>query len=513
MQQRDEKLAVAVVLSPDELAVAAALQELIDPKGARAIDGDVLLRYAKRTFGAGGDLVVALRTLEERGLVKFVTENGKALVAPRARTKLVGATLAGRAATELGRMPIPRAASAVFARMVARARPFTNASYGFGSASAGDLSGMAMRLRQMESPGTLLSRTPPGSNLLMRADFAGRAFYAAITFPDGAARDNAQSQLEDLVGHVLDEQFSVTDALAHPFDVVPSRRFLNAAERLAGPLTQWPLNRPVVLRRAEAVGVEDALRLKAQTLAAVRARMTPAERNACALERPIGYAVFVEGDHSIEVQIIGGAGLQVLKTPPDISWNDPFEWFRLGQALTLGPDEHLGRQRSRLGPPSTDDPAVSVLAELQQRAAYFNKHQRKKHVLLDAQTLEAELIAVACRQLDDAMALAGAVSIGGKPRVVQAWTTHLVIFLDPPDPNLVPGGYSGATVTHALSASGQEEVHVDIVHRLQREPAHKSVDLPEGVLYRTSGDMHSIVAGLLGHTEDEVSFSYPNGRS
>jgi len=232
MLQRDEQLAAAAALSPDELAVAAALMELIEPNGTGAIDGDVLLRYAARTFGAEGDLITSLQTLKQRGLAAFATKSGHALVAPRMRSVLVGATLAGRAATELRRMPIPQAASAVFAEIASRAEPFTKACYGFGSPSAATLSEYAVDLHRPEPRDRVISRPEPGSNLLVRGDFAGRPLYAAISFPDEPARDNAHPRLVGLAGQIFDEQYSVTDVLAHPSHVVPSRRFLNAAERL-----------------------------------------------------------------------------------------------------------------------------------------------------------------------------------------------------------------------------------------------------------------------------------------
>jgi len=242
--------------------------------------------------------------------------------------------------------------------------------------------------------------------------------------------------------------------------------------------------------------------------------MDAVERAACALEHPTGYALFAEEAHSMEVEIIGSEGLRVLDAPPDIGWDDPFERFRLTQTITLGPHEHLGRQQSRLGPPSATDPVVDVLSLLQQRAADFNRRQQKKPVTLDVIALQAEVLGAMRLQLDDARALAEAVPIGDEPREVQAWTTRLVIYLDPPDPGLIPGGESRAMVTHATSPSGEEEVHVEIVHRGPEEPPRKrEAERPNNMLYRTQCDMHTIVAALLGHTFDDVSFSYPDDSS
>ena len=52
-----------------EIGVTAALMELSEPGSSSPVDAEVVLLYAREAFGARDDLVAALRSLFDRGLV------------------------------------------------------------------------------------------------------------------------------------------------------------------------------------------------------------------------------------------------------------------------------------------------------------------------------------------------------------------------------------------------------------------------------------------------------------
>jgi hypothetical protein len=229
--QADDHLAAAVALEPDELALAASLLELIEPTDP-AMRGDILVDYARSVVGARGDLIEALRRLGQRKLVVVVQDaSGATAAAPTWGSELAANAVAGRAVRELGRLPVARAASAVLDLEVRpRVGAFIAAEYGLGRPSMGKLSDMATGLRR-PSPG-FIGSFDLGSNLLVRGDYAGRGFYAAITFPSASERDAARQRLDGVSGEVFGQRFEIADLLSHPVDHVPSRRFLDAAGRL-----------------------------------------------------------------------------------------------------------------------------------------------------------------------------------------------------------------------------------------------------------------------------------------
>jgi hypothetical protein len=417
--ETDNQLAAAVALARDELALAASLIELIEPTSATpAVRGDVLLRYARSVFGATGDLIEAVRRLGQRDLVAVQEASGVAVAVPYWRSGMVMATVAGRAVRELGRrLPVPRAASAVFQLQVQpRLGPFSEAHYGLGSPSMGKLSEMAMESRRPSPPPVVIGRPDPGSNLLIRGKYAGREFYAAVTFPSASDRDTAHGHLQGLSGEILGQRFEVNDLISHPVDPVASRRFLEAAERLTKKRLGGALpSQMISLHLEEPLAPEEALRRKAAVLHVVRERTSVLERMATQLDEPMGYAYFSEGGSFYEVEVHGGReGVEQMREPPVERWDDPYQLFRVAHALDLKPGEGLGRVRMQWGKtPNGNDPIVEVLARLHWKAAQFNRYQsRRRVVVLDADWLEQTLTEAARRNFKDAEALAAAGPIG-----------------------------------------------------------------------------------------------------
>jgi hypothetical protein len=529
--QADSQLAAAVELARDELALAASLIEIIEPTSARpVVHGDVLLEYARSVFGANGDLIEALRKLGQRDLVVVLEESGVAVVVPYWRSGLTVATVGGRAVRELGRLPVPRAASAVFELQVQpQLGPFSKAHYGLGDPSMGKLSEMAMELRRPSQPPVIIGRSDPGSNLLVRGNYAGREFYAAVTFAFYGDRDTARARLQGLSGEVLGQRFEVNDMVSHPVGPVPSRRFLQAAERLTGKALGTALpSRTISLRLESPIALEEALRRKAATLHVVRERSSMLERMATQLDEPIGYAYSSEGDSLYQVEIHGSReGVEELREHPTVRWDDPYLPFRLAQILELRPGERIVHTNLRLGgTPSQKDPVVDILASLHWEAVQFNRHQgRRRIITLDADCLEQILTEAAQRNLEDARALAAAASIGDSIRPPESRTTYLLIELYRATPRFVSGAYSHATYIFVPNPEGLERVRVTLVYRIDPlDPDNLGSDLnavrswfqqlglpgQQRDYHQGSGELRHVLARMLGNTTDELQLSYPD---
>jgi hypothetical protein len=524
----DDQLAAVVKLDSDELALAASLIELIEPESTvPAVSGGTLLDYARATFGGKGDLIAALRRLEQHGLVMVLERSGAAAAAASWRSGLTMATVAGRAVRELGRLPVPAAASRVFELEVRpRLGPFRRVQYGLGDPSMAELSKMAIDGDRPSSSSAIGGRRNPGSHLLVRGEYAGRGFYAAAAFASAADRDTAREHLEDLSGEILGQRFGINDLVSHPAGPVPSRRFLRAAERLLGkslgtPIasgsTSFDLDRPLA--------PEEALQRKAAALRTVRERSTELERIAMQLDKPMGYAYFSDDDSFLEAEIRGDReGVEELPAWPDVGWNDPYAMFRVAQMLTLRAPEHVSHLKIGSGNRVTSqDPVVEVLGRLHLHAARFNYYQRRRHeVLLDADWLECNLTAAARRNLDDARALAAAVPLGETTFSPQPQTTYLLVELDRPSSGWVPGARSSATYIVVPNPEGQEEVRVTLVY--QRDAGRTGVDHAalsgwiqqlglKGELrdyHHGLADLLFRLADILGYKVDELQFVYPD---
>jgi len=313
--------------------------------------------------------------------------------------------------------------------------------------------------------------------------------------------------------------------MSHPVGPVPSRRFLKAAERLLGKSISTPVaSRVTSIVLDQPLAPEDALRRKAAALHTIRERSGELERVAMQLDKPVGYAYFSDGDSFLEAEILGGReGIEPLATRPDAGWDDPYAMFRVAQMLNLQPQErlsHVTRSGNRI---KSQDPVVAVLGRLHLHAAQFDTYQRQRRsVLLDADWLERTLTEAARRNLEDARALASAVSLGDMPVATEPRTTYLFVELNREEPGWVPGARSTATSIVVPNPEGQEEVRVAVVYRRDEGPAGedrvaRSAWVQQlglaGELrdYQHSvGDLLYKLADMLGHKVDELRFANPN---
>jgi len=132
------------------------------------------------------------------------------------------------------------------------------------------------------------------------------------------------------------------------------------------------------------------------------------------------------------------------------------------------------------------------------------------------------LAAAAKRTYDDAVAMADAVEVGDARPTIEPRVHYATIFLDPPDPGLVPGGFSMMRRLECASPDGEEQLHLRIVERGRAQrPAGMSrrtrapdvaelfgLERDPEPLREHASDMHYAVAKILGHLESDIAFEY-----
>jgi hypothetical protein len=521
----------ALTASPEEVAVAGSVLELAEGTGAGPhpevplIMGDSLLVYTRETFHSSGDLLAALRSLADRGLVTVISNEYASVVFPRF-TRLAAILIAGRAGAELGRLPIPRLAGSVFRTAIApRLGQFQEASYGLGTPTAADLSArvIARRPSSPNEPIAIPAQRPLA--VLARGLVAGQPFYLTATFPDAAKHDEAAGKISGLTEPFLDDRVVVTDVLQYPLPRVPARRFLQALSRI----TRVPVN--LVFPRLpveEPIEHAEAVRRRADTLRLVRALCSRIERYAFELEEPIRLAFASRDGASVIAEVLGGEdGIIELDSFPAVSMfgNDPYERYVLREQLGLSWNQRLGRIEVHGGqlPRPSDDPVLTALVGLSKKAESFNGRQPRLDLWLQAPMLQTLLADAEQHCFDDATALHAALTFAAATHPPEPTSTLVAVCPDVPEYGWVQGAHAIAGIAVLKSPDNRNtiEVHVSApAHRPDYEqlrqafrsgfafdiPAHgPSGPVPEQqLIYSTYGPAASVLANLLGYRSDDI---------
>jgi hypothetical protein len=515
----DDFLTGAASASREELAVAAALIELEEPQEPPvALDAEDVLLHARIAFEATGDLVKALHQLSGRGLVYVASAEHTTAAVATWRSNEVYFLLAGRAAAELGRLPTPRLATALFKSSISpRLGSFKLAKYGIGAPSIGHLALDGLELLRSEENG-IVHYGRKGPTLVLRASHGGTPFYGVISYdrPDGVGV--ASAALDGLTERVGAHELRLIDVLPHPMDAVPSRRFVRAAEiivdRSLGSVVS--AGRPN-LRMAERLPLDEEMSKRAALLAAVRGLCSAQERLAYHLEEWEGYLYFDWEDGFETALVRGRAGAYRLHEELQTDLTSPFHRFELAQIAELSHDEHLGLIAAKAGR-RDEHPLVYELGRLQAEAIKFNKAQRPVSVHLDAGVLE-EAVGQAQRRL--AADLAELLPIfGSKSSIWKPGMGHRAYLLI--DPGLQDTQF--AFPSSSLTLMGiKRNTHNDYSVRVKILPAdctegegrlrllgaHDRLFSEFGI---DSGHIDGVslgvttvkLAGLLGHMENEV---------
>jgi AAA ATPase domain len=510
----------------EAVAVASSVLEIAEPVAddpyseMPVVMGDSLLGYAQRTFHVSGNLLEALRKLDDHNLLIVASNQYASVVIPRF-TKLPAMLMAGRAGAELGRLPIPRLASNVFQTVITpRIGQFEDARYGLGEPTIANLCGNPPILQ----PGS--ARHPPA--VLARGLVAGQPFYLATTFADTARRGNAAAQLRGLVEPFLTDRVAINDVLEFPLTRVPAKRFLRAISRM--------INRrlnPVSPRLSAETPVDlpEAINRRADTLRLVRAQCSGIERYALELEEPIRLIFAKEGDTWIVAEVLGGEdGFVELATfpGPPISVPDPYERYLLREQLGLSWNQRLRRVEHHWGGATLNDPVVEMLVALSKKAEAFNRHQPRLEVPLQQSALQALLAEADRRCFDDALAL-HMLPLSTETHPPQPLTTLAVVCPDIPEYGWVEGTHAAASLVVMDATEGDDGLRLHVAAPTHRPgpPQLRQAFLSafgvqlsdDGILtgliperrirYATHGSAQSVLGNLLGYGQGDIRLRLP----
>jgi hypothetical protein len=524
----DPALAAATSADTDEVAITASLMELMTPSPSALLAEDVLL-YARQVFNAQGDLVAALQQLADCGLVYLSSNEFVTVVVPTFGSVEVVNLLAGRAASELRRLPVPQVATTLFeTRLRSAVGNFRTAQYGVGAPRIAELSRQAVGLQRRRPDGSIHIGPKKGPNVLIRLRYGELPLYAAIAYEEEGERDAAASRLEGFDETIWDRQLQVTDVLRHPMRAVPSLRFLNAAELLTGASLTNPINTSTTVPKLETpISLDQEVARRAAVLNVARDLSGTDETLAYGLEVPIGYVHSGDGTHSLIAHVIGRAGAQRLGEGLALAATSHFHRIELARVAKLGPDERLGLMTWRQRSSGQEDPVVAELAWLSKQAASFNEQQDRVTVLLTEQFLRDALEAAVRRADEDAARIAVALTEADETldyaeTRVPGRTTYVALFLDGPTPGFVPGAHATVITAHVDNDSGVFSTDLRLFPFDEREnvfrgsswdDAFRAVatlfDLdPGGVHSFGDGLARSVLAKMLGYRESELSFQY-----
>lgn len=489
---------------PASLAVLAAAVELSDPRSSTPGVGiEYLVAHARQAFGGAGDLFEAAGRLHEGGLLSAYAlapdhvSFGPSIVEPDAQL-----LLRGRSADELGRIPIPGIATAVFdSAMRPHVEPFAWGHYGVGHPRAALLSNMVRRrpIRPGE-PIHVTVNPPPG--LLLRARFGGSDLYAAFSYDDANARDSALRSVEGFTAEIVGRHLEIVNAFTYPAPRVPSK-LLAEGSRIASTSRE----------RAERVPPNsDAWMVRhGATFTAIRNLLSPHERMAADLEEPVGIVYGFREDASQYAYVQGREGVEriALEQP---ALGIGLQMLRFAETLGLEQGERIGQQVSRLGGFGSD-PVKEAVDFVTGRMSEFNASQERLIIVLDERDLERRLAEAATRAWSLAAALAEA---EGSTLPARPPRATFIVVQDPETPGFVPAGNASAHVLRLQDAGEAGSFRVAFVRSEDPVPHDDTPRLFEELFGVSAegrliggGPATILLADLLGYESADVAFTYP----
>ena len=424
---------------------------------------------------------------------------------------------------ELGRVPVPRIATAVFESFLrSRLGGFTHVQYGAGRPKLADLSAYAVDLHRTRQDGVLiLGRRSP--SLLLRADWNNVPVYTTAVYPDAAARDLALTEIQQLTSTQPGPHLTVRLVRAYPMPRVPCRRFLRAYERLTGTAIGSVLTMPDrASRRPWAVPVSEWAHSQAAVFAFAREAASPEERPAFDLDEPTG-VLFTAMDGYPVAQVRNRIGADQVSVSAAENLAEPFSQLGLARAAGLSADQHIGRWIYAPGPGPYRDPVVETLIQISVQAAVFNQQQHLVAVDTTQTALQDALTAAAEQEAADAAALAPLLADTGTGQKVTGRTTYLLLWAD--DRTWRLPGIEEPQVTRGYidhDRDTRQIVHVAIRPPVARDQRRGGGHLPclqeafglspEQVRSTTWRDWPAIftLAEMLGFTATDIRFISPD---
>lgn len=503
-------VAAALALDRQQLAVAAAVIDAFETRSYPL--ANAVLQHARDFFAGEGDLIPALEALVETGLV--VSHGAKdvgGFLSPNFESETAQAVIQGRTLQELGRLPLPGLASAVFnVALAPRLSPYLYAVYGLGPGS----------IRGQVETATAMGRIPPepflargqGHFVIVRARFHDRPVSATVSFSSAQDLDGAVRRLDGLRLDVLGGALEIVELLVHPSEAVAADRFVGALGRAMG----WDLRRRHALRlqMEPPYDPDTYMSLRVATFNVLSELATEAERRVFGLEQvpSIHWHLTVDEDVLIQGQVYGGEPRAVRhEDVPVLDANDLFTFFRYAEAFGLAAGERLSRLNVSGGRPLAFEPVAAVIDELRNDAREITKHQARLEVEVGAEALQARLLAARTRELSDARALAANGPLNGERMPEPEPRATYVSIHRAARPGL--GGWLSLGYLVTTSSSGKEEVHVSneafpgfgTFEEMQSKVSELfGIEIAGEVINAFSGDATQGIAELLGYHENDI---------
>lgn len=514
MLESDPSLAYVMSAALDDIAVASAILQLLDDSAeVRAIDAETALLHARECFQAGPTALDALHRLVSAGVVALASNELAAVVAP-GWSQEAALAVAGRAATDLGRLPVPAIATSIFDSFLRpRLGPFDGAHHGVGRPAIEQL---ATLVASSSSGGRSRSARPA---VLVRAVHGNVPLYAAVLYSSEQLRDAAVNSLVNADEELFGQTVSVVHVVSNPLSAVASERFNMAVGRLrsAGGHSLHASQAPDAIRDYT-LGEHTSRRAK--TLGVLRALCNDEERLAAQLDEEFGYLFNGRDNASLVAQVYGSSEARPVMV--DESWRlfEPFARFRLAGHGALSQGQRLGRLSVSSGRSRFKDPALMEILSACERARRFNSRAQHQEILLDGPALAAAIEGANSRAAQDAIALREVVDTEGQAQV--GLRIMVAISIDKTKPGWIRGPEHFTVVATTPCSSSDCRAAVRII-----PPGEPFVDYACDRVrfanlfsmgkqeiddyYITAADAKSALARLLGYLDGDVRILVPSG--
>jgi len=287
---QDDSARVIARLSDDAVSVAAAVMDLAGLKADEVfVNATGALLRAHERYAAPADCLSAMRELHESEAVYLASNEHAAVVAPR--WSLAGAVLiAARTLQQTGRVPFQGLGTLIVEVLRPRLGGFRVASATVGRFDAAEQSRIAVEMQRRGPDGVYHFGRIPDRSLLLSLELDGTEIAMTVVYEDGDPRDRALDRLINVEERVLGGMLKTVLCRRHPLPLVPSRRFVLAAELILGERLNDRYSNDLRSKRNLDASVEERVERRAETLQAVRALCSPEELLAYDLLQPTGIA-------------------------------------------------------------------------------------------------------------------------------------------------------------------------------------------------------------------------------
>jgi hypothetical protein len=521
---QDDSARAIARLSDDAVSVAAAVMDLAGLKADEAfVNATGALLRAHERYAAPADCLSAMRELHQSGAVYLASNERDAVVAPR--WSLAGAVLiAARTLQRTSRVPFQGLGNLIVEVLRSRLGGFRLASAAVGRFDAAEQSRIAVEMQRRGPDGSYRFGRIPDGSLLLSFDLDGTEIAMTAVYENGDSRDRAFDRLSNAEERVLGGRLKTVLCLRHPLPVVPSRRFVLAAELILDEdLNNSGYSTELRSKRRLDVSVEERMERRAETLQAVRALCSPNELLAYDLLQPTGIAwtAYEEergGKRRFNAEVATVTGLVGAHRMTDREHSPeerPYDFMYLTQRAGLQPGQRVSHFLWQGGVTPGRSGFLEQLESLVGEAVKYNAQQERLMLPGDLAAVEALVSEAHERRQRDAAELAARIS--GLPEYKSQMVRGVLGIVSP-----LKDGFGGdlpqfTVATVELDGPLGHGSHVrlffeandeDIRRALREDPtrffSRYGVPQDRAAVRWSNGELSGVLADLLGYGEREI---------